>query len=326
MKHYNNIIKTVVLSGLLYSASSIVSPAPAHAQISLRSFTISPATIEQAKDPGSIAEGTLKIINDTDTPLTFDITTNDFFVDNTQGTPNLLPNSTLAKNFSAASWVGIVPDVVTVGPHSSQPLNYYIQIPKDARPGGHYAAVVFTPRANINVQGTGTSVQTKIGTLIYLGVNGPISEDATVTQFSAPGFSEYGPVKVMTQIKNMGDLHIKPQGTITITDMLGRTIATQSLKENNIFPTAARDYVNSFGRQWMLGRFKAVFVASYGQKNNLPLTATIYFWVFPWKVAVVIVLIIVAAVLGMMLWRKKRKGPHHTESSRAGHDDLMTEK
>ena len=45
----------------------------------------------------------------------------------------------------------------------------------------------------------------QVGTLFYVTVNGPITENATVSKFFANPFQEYGPVKVLTQIKNMGD-------------------------------------------------------------------------------------------------------------------------
>ena len=61
---------------------------------------------------------------------------------------------------------------------------------------------------------------------------------------------------------------------------------------------------------FMLGRYKASLVASYGQNNNLPLTATFYFWVFPWRLAIVITLIIIAVILGVMYWRRRKKQGH----------------
>ena len=85
--------------------------------------------------------------------------------------------------------------------------------------------------------------------------------------------------------------------------MLGRK-SILPLKENNVFPQAARDYENQFGTGLMIGRFKAELLASYGVKNNLPLSATVYFWIFPWKIALVITLIIIALILGFKYYKK----------------------
>jgi len=52
--------------------------------------------------------------------------------------------------------------------------------------------------------------------------------------------------------------------------------------------------------------YTAKFVATYGKANNLPLVATMTFWVFPWKVALIIILLIVVAVLSLYAHEKKR--------------------
>lgn len=270
-----------------------------------RAMTIVPPTVEKTLDPGQTAEGEMKVINDSNEPLTFSASVQDFMVTDKEGTPNLLPPNTLSRRFSAASWLGITPGSFTIEPHQKQTLNFYLQIPADAAPGGHYAAVAFTPVDNSVVAGTGATVQTQIGTLFYITVNGPIKEQSLISKFFANPFSEYGPVKILTQIKNLGDLHVRPIGYVTISDIFGRTIQTEKLPEFNVFPTAARDFENTMGGKLMVGRFKANLLASYGRDNNLPLVASVYFWVFPWKVSLVLILAIAAAILGWKYWKKQ---------------------
>jgi hypothetical protein len=267
-------------------------------------FTVTPPTVSVSGDPGHYTEGTMGVINDSDAPLVFKAEMKDFIVQDNSGTPEILPANTLMKTYSGAAWMGVSPEVFTIQPKSRQNLNYFIQIPGDARPGGHYAAVVFTPVPQEDqAENTGSIVNGQIGTLFSIAVNGPIVEKAAVAKFFANGFQEYGPVNILTQVKNSGDLHIRPQGYITVSDMLGRKTIVP-LKENNIFPQAARDYENQFGSNLMIGRYKADLLASYGVANNLPLTATVYFWVFPWKIVVVVILIIIALILGGKYYRK----------------------
>lgn len=287
-----------------------------YAQEAQRTITIVPPSEELSLKPGGKAEGVLKVINDSNQPITFTAATQDFIVNDTKGTPDFLAKDTLGKPYSAAAWLGVVPDNFTVAPGQKALLHYYLQVPLNARPGGHYAGILYTPTTTIGTGSTGPAVQTQIGTLFSIDVAGPIHEEAVVTRFSAEnGFSEYGPVNILTQIKNLGDLHIKPAGYMTITDMFGRKLATIPLDEHNIFPQAARDYVNVFGQHWMIGPFTARFAANYGRNDDLTLSATATFWVFPWKVAVIIVLIIIAAVLGWMVWKKRQepKEPMHEE-------------
>jgi membrane protein implicated in regulation of membrane protease activity len=57
----------------------------------------------------------------------------------------------------------------------------------------------------------------------------------------------------------------------------------------------------------MIGRYQAVLMGTYGVNNNLPLVASVYFWVFPWRIALVIVLAVIAIILAALYLRKRKK-------------------
>jgi preprotein translocase subunit YajC len=269
-----------------------------------RTITTNPSVVE-TMDPGTNKEGTLHIINDSDGTLTFSAETRDFIVVDTVGTPNVIPVGTLDNKYSAAAWIGVAPARFTLKPHEKQEIHYYIQLPFDAKPGGHYAATAYTPSIEKAEGQTGANVNSELGTLFYITVNGQVSENALITKFTAP-FSEYGPESISTQIKNFGDLHIRPVGNIIVTNMLGKK-EVSALTEQNIFPGGvARDYINVVGKGFMLGRYEAKIAATYGKANDKVLVASVVFWVFPWKITLVLVLIIIAVLLYFKLWRKRK--------------------
>lgn len=295
---------------LLAVAIALLSARASFAQaqsVSTRNLTIVPPTVTLDMQPGSRKEGVVKLINDSSDSLNLHVDTQDFIVTDNNGVPSLLPPNTYSKKYSAAAWVGVAPSTFTIAPHQKAELTYYVQVPSDARPGGHYTALIFKPASAASGTDTGASVQTDIGTLFSVHVAGPIVEKATVDSFSTTSFQEYGPFSLTTKIHNLGDSDITPQGTITYYNIFGQKVASQYLPEHRIFPEAVRNFENSFGGHWMIGKYTAKFLASYGAKNNLPLVAEVSFIVFPWKVAVVVLLIIVVAVLGYLVW-KKRKG------------------
>lgn len=304
LKTKKNLIPLIFTSFILFTAIAV----RVNAQ-EKRTITIVPPTVSVSVDPGGKSEGVLKVINDSEETLTFAAIMRDFIVEDSIGTPKILPPDMLSdKRFSAASWIGVYPDTFTIEPHQKQELNYYLQTPPDARPGGHYSAVVYTPTNTDGPQGSGASVNAQIGTLFYVGINGPITEKAEVSKYFANPFQEYGPVNIQTQIKNLGDLHIRPKGNITITNIFGGKVAELSLDEQNIFPGGiARDYENSFGKGFLIGPYTAKFIASYGKNNNLPLMATVTFWVFPWKITLVIILLVIAIILGAKYMKKRNK-------------------
>ena len=90
--------------------------------------------------------------------------------------------------------------------------------------------------------------------------------------------------------------------------MFGRRVQISALQGDNIFPGGVtRDYQNQVGSKIMIGPYTARLLASYGVNNNLPLAATVSFWVFPWRITVLIILIIIAIILGAMYIRKREK-------------------
>jgi len=275
-----------------------------------RSYTLVNPSIFHDLTPGEKTEGVSKIINQSNVPLTFQITIQDYIVYDTKGTPVMLSPNSLSQKYSAASWISASPNVFTLGPGQKQTVNYKIEVPAEARPGGHYAAIIYSPVSATSEIATGGRINTQIGSLFYLSIKGNIKEEAQLLKFEASRFYEYGPVTILTRIKNLGDLHIAPKGSIKVTGLFFEQ--KQDLPNHNIFPETARDFENNFGSMFMLGQYKAQLIASYGQNNNLPLTATFYFWVFPWRLAVVIFLMIIATVLGIILLEEKKKDAHKT--------------
>ena len=97
MKKRSALLSVVVLIALALSLGR------ARAQETLRTFTISPATIPVNLNPGERTEGKLKISNDGDTPLTFNTSVRDFAVKDNIGTPEILPADSLSNKYSSLS-------------------------------------------------------------------------------------------------------------------------------------------------------------------------------------------------------------------------------
>lgn len=304
----SSFVTGILAISVLAAVPSTVFPPQVHAQ-TVRTMTVTPPRVEVSIDPGGKKEGIIKIINDSAETLTFDVKLQDFIVDNLQGIPNLLPPDVLDNKYSASAWIGLEAQQVKVPPKTRQELSYYIQVPKDAKPGGHYAAVVYSPQVPDDTEeGSGATVTSEIGTLFYVTVNGPIKEKADVTLFDGKRFNEYGPVDITTQVRNMGDNHIKPRGYIALTNMFGKQSYTAPLLERNIFPGGQGvNYDNKFGTKFMFGRYKAELLGSYGSQNNLPLTASFYFWVVPWKLLLAVLFLILSVILGALYMRKNKR-------------------
>lgn len=309
------LVSALSFGTLLTAVSADLIPAFAQVQQTTkgRQLTITPPSLPLSVKPGDTAEGTVGLINDSNEDLDMEISVFDVIVQDDLGTPEILPGGTIENNkYSASSWLGVSTPRFVAKAHQRTDIRYFYQVPGNAGPGGHYAAIVFRPKPFTAAAGTGAAINMQLSTLVYFDVAGPIKESASVKSFTAPGLSEYGPVKLKALVKNDGDTHIKPVGTFSVKNMMGKVIATKEIPAGNIFPGGiARAYEQAVGKKWMFGRYTATFMASYGRSNNLPLVASVAFWVFPWKIALLILVILIAAILGYIAMKRNKHG-HNT--------------
>lgn len=307
----------VVLSFALYAFSLVRQPADAQTTLPL---TVIPSRQELLVDPGEKTAITIKFLNQGETPVSGLLKAVDFIVENKEGTPTFIeetPTVTgvtqISPRFSAASWVTLPYDRITIAPKDKVVIQAKITVPNDAQAGGRYLAVYFEPGGIPGKAGGGEKeaaipVAIRIAGLVYLRVSGPIEESARLVQFTAPKFLEYGPISVTTEILNLGNYHIRPKGTITLTSIFGKNVDRVVLNEENIFPDASRIFENKLGEKWMFGKYKLELAASYGETGKV-LTATLFTWVFPWKIisAVILAVIITILIVALLYHRFKKR-------------------
>ncbi|MFC1710373.1 hypothetical protein ACFL0F_01795 [Patescibacteria group bacterium] len=277
------------------------------------SLTVSPARQTIVAKPGESKAINVKFINQADVPISGIFGAADFVVTDDSGTPTFIDTIPgYSTSYAAASWVKLPFEKGTIAAFDKLSLQIKVDIPLDAKPGGRYFGVFFEPTSSVPSQvggfyEAGTGVQTRIAGLVYLRVAGPITENALIKSINVPSFSEYGPVIATSEIVNRGNYHIRPKGTITIFDMLGRNLGTVELEEHNIFPDAVRKYENEIGGKYLIGKHTLRLTALYGEGNQV-LSATTTFWAFPWRLALVILLTIIIITLVIVILWKSLKG------------------
>lgn len=278
-------------------------------------ITVGPARQTVKIDPGTVKTLNIRFVNQSAVPINGIFGVSDFIVTDEEGTPTFIDSlpGGFSTPYSASSWVTLPYQEITIPAKDLVTIQFKVEIPKDALAGGRYFGVYFEPGGKIEekqeetVKEVGTAIETRIAGLVYLKVSGPVSESAFVSRFFAPIFMEYGPLPLQTQILNRGNYHITPTGTITVKNMFGKTIEEQTLKEQNIFPDAIRIYENNFGKKWMIGKYTYDLTASYGEGGQV-LTASIYTWVFPYKVIIIITLGIIIIILATKsIWKTLKK-------------------
>lgn len=261
----------------------------------VKAVTLSPLTFELFANPGEIVSNVIRVSNEDPNPVNVVIEVQDFAPVGEEGQVTLQQGDD-SYTYSLASWVTVTPKVITIPGHDSRPVEFTINIPPNAEPGGHYSSVLASISA-VPTEGAVTIAQ-KVGSLLLLNVAGDVVEQLHIAEFSAPSLSEYGPVEIVARFENDGTVHLKPRGFILIKNIFGQEVEKIELPQKNVLPRSIRRVETAWGERIMFGRYEATLTAIYGSTNQ-PLSSVTSFWVIPWKIATAIAigLIILLALL-----------------------------
>ncbi len=268
--------------------------------------------------PGERIDATVKVRNNSDKTVTVGSIVRDFILAEDGQTP-LVIEEPVSSRWSLASWVTLAPSSSVLAPNQTAVLSMVIEVPEDALPGGHYAMVLHEPQTEV-VRGEETTDTTKsisavnprVGTLLYLTVDGPINEQAFLRNLSFPRFSEYGPVAYNFSVENLSDVHIKPGLSLEIRNLFGKVVERKPLDTKNVFPLTTRHFTGQWDRIWGLGYYNARLVMNYGTGGQVASLAT-GFWLFPITLVLAIIvglltlIALIIAVRRHLVYRQKQQ-------------------
>lgn len=310
--------KTLILLGiftlLLTNASSVFA------------LTISPARIELRGDPGTTIGGDITLINDQNDTKTFYASFENFQADGDSGTPKFVgAREGLATWFSAS-------EAVVLSPGEAKTIPFTVTIPRDAQPGGYFSGVFWSTTSLQSNKGGELAIGAKIGMLVFLSVNGDVSESAGLSAFQTKDkkfFYKALPVGFTYRFTNSGGDRVKPRGDIKVRSILGWRVAKVNANptEGNVLPGTTRrfspvwmkdaeprdtsidqqkekySFFKQVQYQWnnfAVGIFRASMKVTYGFQEQVAKSKGVYFIVFPWELLLVA---LVAGFVGSKLLR-----------------------
>jgi hypothetical protein len=256
-------------------------------------FVISPTKVELEMQPGESASRDIMVANRTGTTLTIEFSMEDF---EGSGDPS---QATIFKGDEdgtrgARRW--LEPEISSIVIKHGETVTFRteVNVPKNAEPGGHYAALFAASTYEAqNEQGSTVNITSRVGTLFLIRVAGVIHEEGTLEKPEVPSFSEYGPVDIGLVFNNQGNVHLKPSGDVTITNILGQAVADIPVPEWVVLPESSRRNIVKWDSHYLFGRYTATAEIGY-TPDGTPIIVSSSFWVIPWK-------IVLAIALGVML-------------------------
>ena len=264
--------------------------------------------------PGEKKQIQVKVENNSQVDLNIESQVYDFIVDQ-DGTTPIKVIDQQDNRWSLADWITLAPAVNFLQAGGSATVNALIEVPEDALPGGRYAMVVHSPDLG-RVEGqTGTGIGQEAGTLIYVVIDGPISELAYVSLFNIPKFLEKGPVPMEIKIRNESDIHIIPIPQITVSNIFGKEIANFTLDAKNVFPFTDRDFSDVWQKKWGFGPYTFRLEAAYGFQGQV-MSAESVIWLIPITIIIIILLGILLIVAVVMAIKKKQQNQMKSSEAR----------
>lgn len=286
-----------------------------------KALTVSPVRVELAGDPGKAVGGTFKVINEENEVKTLYTVFENFEAMGETGSPNFVQTKE-----GLATWIS-APKQITVGPGETKEVDFAVNVPSSAEPGGYFSAIFLatTPPSENQSQ---LSIGARIGMLLLFRVNGNIQEGASLLEFKAKDgdrFFKALPIDFYYRFQNSGADRVMPKGNITIRNIFGRQVKVVNANsiQGNVLPRSIRRFdvwwqkaesdtpptINNEKKsffeeakyQWnnfALGRYTAELGIAYGSQNQ-NVVAKYSIFVFPWQLILVelIILIVVIAIL-----------------------------
>ena len=263
-------------------------------------LSIAPPMIKNNVNPGQIWKSSIKVVNNNATDVEVYTQVSDFKSGDNGGTVEFLPapsDKEKEDRVRMSSWIVMESEKVLIPAFKSVDVPFVIDVPKEAEPGGHYAAILIgTKPPKDKLDGSVVKISSMLSSLILLSVSGDIKEDGRIREFSTDKDFYFEPkVDFKVKFENLGNVHIQPQGEIRIYDFFGKSKEVMTLNHKsefgNVLPGNTRTWDFSWkgsGSLTEMGRYKAQLFLSYGNQERETIDQTLFFWVIYLKPLLII--------------------------------------
>jgi len=232
-------MRCIAVLGIVMCATAVAA-APASASDN-GSWSVSPTGtngvtprdwFEYQLRPGQTLRDMVSVSNLTDHDMTFKIYAADAY--NAPGDAAFALKLRTDEAADAGAWIHFGLDTLTVPARSRADFPFELSIPPDASPGDHTAGIIAEDASPPSATDqTGVAIQRRVGTRVYIRVNGPVHPELAVTKIGIrkrqalfPPFSGRGQLDAGYVITNTGNVRLAGQATLRLKGLFGRTLKT----------------------------------------------------------------------------------------------------
>lgn len=265
-------------------------------------LTISPLKFELEAKKGETVIKEVTLSNSSGSKVSIKAGAKDFVAAGEEGKPRFVSEE--QSPWSMSRWIKARPARFELQPGERRKIRVIIKVPKDAEPGGHYAAALFSSTPS---KGGQTGVVARLGSLILLRVPGKIVEKGRITSLIVPRLIERGPIDIRLRFENEGNVHIKPKGKLRIWRLRGRETAALDVGGENVLPKSTRLFETKWKKVPSWGIFMVQGRLKYGAKERFAASSKTILFVMPWRLILfVLTIFLLGLILGLMVRRRKK--------------------
>ncbi len=302
-------ITTALLLSTSVAFAQVKSAESQTAPVAITLTAIPPRTDVIHVKPGETFQTAVKLKNTSNSSQTVTTNAQDFVIGKDGKTPIPVTEAEAAPlRWSLASWLTISPLANELEANQTAVYDVLIQVPADALPGGHYAMILHTPSASNSLtqkeaNTSTTAVNQRVGTLLYVVVDGDIKENAIIRNFTAPQWVEFGPTQMKFTVENLSDVHITPTASVEVFDLFGKKMGNATAEALNIFPYSQRDFSLQFDQIWGFGPYTAKLTVPYGENGKIAM-AQLQFWMIPYKIVLAVLTVLMTLIALIIVVRR----------------------
>ncbi len=286
--------------------------------LEVHAAVVSPSVLELSSTRGVVIHETFMILNTGSSEQTYFFDRVAFKPMEETGTP--LFSQETKEAGALTSWISFPQTQVRISPQSKADVPFQIAIPDDIASGGYYAAITVSPTPTDIVTTNGAIVDAKTAILVLLTVEGETTQQLQLLDFHGTLFSSSLPFSSFQfRVQNQGNVHVVPQGSITLKGVFGQTIQVINVNtvEGRVLPSSTRLFEASYPQQTLSWLGKAGYQLShlafgpvaadlslhYGSEGTL--FSSLTFWIVPWELLCIFMGVIVIILTFYYLIRKK---------------------
>lgn len=261
-------------------------------------ITISPAVARPNLKAGQDHSAKITVINNGSVDYTFIAYARPF---SAQGEAYQADFETINEYTEAFSWIKFEKSSYELKAGENITVPYTIEVPEDARGGGHYAVIFAETQPK---QEESVARKKRVGSLVYATVDGSFTEKGSVEEFTSQKWFKNGPITSSLRIRNEGNTHFDTKTDITYSNIFGKAVYNDK-QDRIVLPGTIRKFTTEWQKPPLFGVFKVSGNVSYLDKTEtLPSS---YILIMPlWLMAALAVGLLTIIVLVVVRSKKRR--------------------